>query len=132
MEACSLCQVEAEPSGTSKTSATALLSGCTTYLHSQQHSTAGRRSLSSRVDRVSKDQDVQQNSIVSDALAQQRRREPDEVSLAVRVQGKGALEESVLPGDCATLRCGSGAAAGLADLCWLPAANRLAATLLRC
>ena len=73
-----------------------------------------------------KEQDVQRNSTAADALAQQRRREPDKVSLAVKMQRKGALEKSLLPGDCATLRCGSGAATTLTVLCWLPAASRLA------
>ena len=107
-------------------SATALLNRFATCLHSQQHPTAGRRSLSSRLDRVRKEQDVQRKSTAADAPAEQRRRKPDEVSLAVKVQRKGFLEEPLLPGDCAMLRCGNGAVAALADLCWLPAASRLA------
>ena len=97
-----------------------------TCLHSQQHPTAGRLSPSRRLDRVRKEQDVQRNSTAADAPAQQRWGEPDKVSLAVKVQCKGVLEVLLLPGDCAILRCGSGAAPALAVLCWLPAASRLA------
>eukprot|EP00891_Asterochloris_glomerata_P004598 jgi/Astpho2/4598/Aster-x1220 len=84
------------------------------------------------LDEVRKEEDVQRESMAADALAQQRRRKPDKVSLAVKVQRKGVLEEPLLPGDCAPLRCGSGAAAALANLCWLAAASGLAQAFLEC